>query len=1064
MISYRNIDNEIITEKCILEDCIKDDLFGLDQSWVRITDALPISGNVTIGNNGNWFVDGEDTGFKAQGPKGDNGLPLQPRLSEDKTKIEFSYNGIDWHELFPLSLITPTIDFVEPIALEPGATPTVENVGDDFNAILQVGLPKAPEVNIGSTTTIGEGNKAKVTNSGTKYAPILNFEVPKGDTGSGLKILGFYDTFENLNLKVTAPEISDAYCVGTAEPYHLYVWTNIYNPDTQETAPGWKDAGTMNKDTTIIVNDLGDREDVAVSQKGVTDVSKNITQRIYNIKLGFFLDLQGSLNDTTRPDLGVSDYLEIIDLSRGIQLDKTIRYNNIPSIVFYDKEGNFVKAYTSGNEEYEKGDVTIPYSFFEGCKYARVNLYLDGKTTNLRLIDIDANKNINKLLGTTKLLPLGAIKEGTVINNIGKESSTSKTELFATDFLYILDKNKDIVISKAFSLNTAVPIAFYDKNLRFIQYYQPDNSFVNGSELNIGSSIFSDERICYCRATVYLGAEISNVNVVNPYSNNKYYYEQGSVGTEGNLFDTDRAFRIVGLVTGYKYRLTINRGFRIFWRVIGSSGSAITDRHGDSTNNIVNIDVSDISDGKIYFMIFNSDMSLTLNEQEFIDSNFKIEIIDSYYGISKVLSSDFSILGRNYDSQFNELDLPLLKHIIVLGQSLSTGYKTLSVLPEQQPSHKAFMYKHVRTLDFGYIFGITEEEYNSNIAIYDNDFYKKFNRLIEEGDYGNQETEWKNSHFEYESPCSGIAEGLFNAYKNEGKPELPYFVLFTCPGEGGQSITKFQKGQEIYDRVLKDVIKAKELCKGKYKYQVAYICWVQGESSVDNANNSVEWYKNQLKTLVANLNIDIKAITGQYKDINIISYQTDKSRLSGLPKLYTAIAQFELTKDIDNYICAYPIYHLPKNLTYDHLHLSNVGSRKMGNGLGYSIYLKEYDALRLFTPVFVQKSDKIITLKFDRDLIFDIESMSDTDVDTSALETTKGFFSMKDGSNIITDVTLTDSRTITITCSDNPDNLYYGYDGDLEGVVRAGAVRWDNNAIGYNNSNILMYMPIQQIL
>ena len=104
MISYRNIDNEIITEKCILEECIKDDLFKLDSSWVRITDALPVSGNVTIGSNGNWFVDGEDTGFKAQGPKGDNGVPLQPRLSEDGTKIEYSLDGEEWKELFPLSM------------------------------------------------------------------------------------------------------------------------------------------------------------------------------------------------------------------------------------------------------------------------------------------------------------------------------------------------------------------------------------------------------------------------------------------------------------------------------------------------------------------------------------------------------------------------------------------------------------------------------------------------------------------------------------------------------------------------------------------------------------------------------------------------------------------------------------------------------------------------------------------------------------------------------------------------------------------------------------------------
>ena len=278
MISYRNIDNEIITEKCILEDCIKDDLFGLDQSWVRITDALPITGNVTIGSNGNWFVDGEDTGFRAQGPKGDNGLPLQPRLSEDKTKIEFSYNGIDWHELFPLSLVTPTIDFEEPVELEPGAAPTVENVGDGFNVNLQFGLPKAPEVNVGSTTTIGEGNKAKVTNSGTKYAPVLNFEIPKGDTGRGITIKGFYPDLSTLQEKVTSPAIGDVYCVGTADPYTGYVWTNIYSAESQSSTPGWQSIGVINKDTTIIVNDLGDSETVAMSQKGVTVNYHNLSQ------------------------------------------------------------------------------------------------------------------------------------------------------------------------------------------------------------------------------------------------------------------------------------------------------------------------------------------------------------------------------------------------------------------------------------------------------------------------------------------------------------------------------------------------------------------------------------------------------------------------------------------------------------------------------------------------------------------------------------------------------------------------------------------------------------------
>ena len=191
-------------------------------------------------------------------------------LSEDGTKIEYSLDGEEWKELFPLSLITPNISFEEPVGLEPGATPTVENVGDGFNVNLQFGLPKAPEVNVSSTTTIGEGNQAKVTNSGTPYAPVLNFQIPKGDTGRGITIKGFYPDLSTLQEKITSPAIGDVYCVGTAEPYTGYVWTNVYSSESQTATPAWQSIGSINKDTTILVNDLGDREDVGMTQKGVT--------------------------------------------------------------------------------------------------------------------------------------------------------------------------------------------------------------------------------------------------------------------------------------------------------------------------------------------------------------------------------------------------------------------------------------------------------------------------------------------------------------------------------------------------------------------------------------------------------------------------------------------------------------------------------------------------------------------------------------------------------------------------------------------------------------------------
>lgn len=264
-------------------------------------------------------MDGEDTGFKAQGPKGDNGVPLQPRLSEDGTKIEYSLDGEEWKELFPLSLITPNISFEEPVGLEPGATPTVENVGDGFNVNLQFGLPKAPEVNVGATTTIGEGNQAKVTNSGTPYAPVLNFQIPKGDTGRGITIKGFYPDLSTLQEKITSPAIGDVYCVGSAEPYTGYVWTNVYNSESQTATPAWQSIGSINKDTTILVNELGDREDVGVTQKGVTE---NINYILYedigisNAYSGFAINytngnLIGNISESYAISIDVRKYSEV---------------------------------------------------------------------------------------------------------------------------------------------------------------------------------------------------------------------------------------------------------------------------------------------------------------------------------------------------------------------------------------------------------------------------------------------------------------------------------------------------------------------------------------------------------------------------------------------------------------------------------------------------------------------------------------------------------------------------------------------------------------------------------
>ena len=60
------------------------------------------------------------------------------------------------------------------------------------------------------------------------------------------------------------------------------------------------------------------------------------------------------------------------------------------------------------------------------------------------------------------------------------------------------------------------------------------------------------------------------------------------------------------------------------------------------------------------------------------------------------------------------------------------GYATESCLPGIE-SENAFMYERVRTQDFGYVFGISGEQYAANTEQYENAFYSELKPLCETG-------------------------------------------------------------------------------------------------------------------------------------------------------------------------------------------------------------------------------------------------------------------------------------------------------------------------------------------
>lgn len=62
---------------------------------------------------------------------------------------------------------------------------------------------------------------------------------PTGPAGTGIEVLGQYDTLEELQQAVPSPEIGNSYYVGTEPPYELYTWLVV------DGTPEWHNYGML---------------------------------------------------------------------------------------------------------------------------------------------------------------------------------------------------------------------------------------------------------------------------------------------------------------------------------------------------------------------------------------------------------------------------------------------------------------------------------------------------------------------------------------------------------------------------------------------------------------------------------------------------------------------------------------------------------------------------------------------------------------------------------------------------------------------------------------------------
>ena len=141
--------------------------------------------------------------------------PLVPGVfrGEDKLTILSLINAIMKHMVTSVNGIEPdengnvqiqagggaTVKVGTTSTLEPGNDATVTNIGSDTNVVLNFGIPKgdtgkqgpagangnAATIRVGNVTTLPAGSNATVVNSGDENNAVFDFGIPQGQPGSG---------------------------------------------------------------------------------------------------------------------------------------------------------------------------------------------------------------------------------------------------------------------------------------------------------------------------------------------------------------------------------------------------------------------------------------------------------------------------------------------------------------------------------------------------------------------------------------------------------------------------------------------------------------------------------------------------------------------------------------------------------------------------------------------------------------------------------------------------------------------------------------------------------------
>jgi len=160
-----------------------------------------------------------------------------------------------------------------------------------------------------------------------------------------------------------------------------------------------------------------------------------------------------------------------------------------------------------------------------------------------------------------------------------------------------------------------------------------------------------------------------------------------------------------------------------------------------------------------------------------------------------------------------------------------------------------------------------------------------------------------------------------------------YDLLVSAPGQASQTIAQLSKGTTNYQRFIDGITNGKALANAAGKsYNHPAVFWMQGEA---NAGGDKTTYKNALIKLKADINADVKAITGQKNDVIFLNYQmaSQNWNIGSAPTINLALLELTQGTGTPGFYQGPPLY--PYTHSTDQLHLVGSSYAMVGALAGY---------------------------------------------------------------------------------------------------------------------------------